>query len=421
MKTTALILLLAITGALYAQDTTTLFECYRQALENAPRLGDREFIQQIGELRVDQAKTNWYPTLDLNGKLSYQSDVVTVALADPGIPVEFPEVPHDQYGLNLDIKQTLYDGGITRQKKHYEQAKAAADLQQVEVDLYGLKTRVNQFYFAILVLQENRRNLGIHMDNLVTRQESMKTAIEHGILLDAELKVIDVEILRVRQSIVEVESRKQSYIKTLNVLCGTGFQEGIRLEIPEFGGYSSDQVNRPEYRLFELKDASMEAGKALVGKKRMPLLYAFGQTGYGNPGYNIMGGEWDLYYMVGAGVKWNIWDWNASNREKQVITSQQQMLQNQRETFDKEIESLKVQEEAKIEQYMKSMELEEQVLELQKEISKYAATKLSNGTITATEYITELNKESLARIKLATQRILLRQSITNFLTIQGNL
>jgi len=421
MKTTALILLLAISAALNAQDTTTLFECHRQALENAPRLGDRQFIQQIGELRVDQAKTNWYPTLDLNGKLSYQSDVVTVALTDPGIPVEFPEVPHDQYGLNLDIKQTLYDGGITRQKKHYEQAKAAADLQQVEVDLYGLKTRVNQFYFAILVLQENRRNLGVHMDNLVTRQESMKTAIEHGILLDAELKVIDVEILRVRQSIVEVESRKQSYINALNVLCGTGFQEGIRLEIPEFGGYSSDRVNRPEYRLFELKDASMEAGKTLAGKKRMPLLYAFGQTGYGNPGYNIMGGEWDHYYMVGAGLKWNIWDWNASNREKQVITNQQQMLQNQRETFDKEIQSLKVQEEAKIEQYMKSMELEEQVLELQKEISKHAATKLSNGTITATEYITELNKESLARIKLATQRILLRQSITNFLTIQGNL
>lgn len=421
MKTTALILFLAIAGALSAQDTTTLFECHRQALENAPRLGDREYIQQIGELKVDQAKTNWYPSLDLNGKVSYQSDVVTVALTDPGIPVEFPQVPHDQYGVNLDIKQTLYDGGITRQKKYYEQANAAADLQQVEVDLHGFKTRVNQFYFAILVMQENRRNLGIHMDNLVTRQESMKTAIENGILLDAELKVIDVEILKVRQSMVEVESRKQSYINALNVLCGTGFQEGIHLTIPELEEYSTEQVNRPEYRLFELKDASMEAGKALVGKKRMPILYAFGQTGYGKPGYNLMSNNWDFYYMVGAGLRWNIWDWNSTGKEKQVIDNQRQVLQNQRATFDMEIESLMVQEEAKIGQYRKTMELEEQVLELQKEISKHAATKLSNGTITATEYITELNKESLARISLATQRIMLRQSITNFLTIQGNL
>ncbi|MCK4751503.1 MAG: TolC family protein, partial [Bacteroidales bacterium] len=252
-------------------------------------------------------------------------------------------------------------------------------------------------------------------------QESMKTAIEHGILLDAELKVIEVEILRVRQSVVEVESRKQSYINALNVLCGSSFREGVQLEEPEFEKYTAEQVNRPEYRLFELKDASMEAGKALVGKKRMPVLYAFGQTGYGKPGYNLMSGDWDFYYMVGAGLKWNIWDWNSSNREKQVIANQQQMLHNQRATFDKEIESLRVQEEAKIEQYRKTMELEEQVLELQKEISEHAATKLSNGTITATDYIMELNKESLARITLATQRIQLRQSITNVLTIQGNL
>ncbi len=80
-----------------------------------------------------------------------------------------------------------------------------------------------------------------------------------------------------------------------------------------------------------------------------------------------------------------------------------------------------VEEEAKIEQYRQTMELEKQVLDLQREISKNAATKLSNGTITATDYITELNKESLARNKLATHRVMLTQSITNYLTIQGNL
>lgn len=421
MKTKAAILCILISGTLAAQDTITLFECHRQARENAPRLADSEFIRQIGELQVNQAKTNWYPTLDLNGKLSYQSDVVTVALTDPTIPVEFPEVPHDQYGLNLDVRQTLYDGGITRQKKQYEEAKAAADLQQLEVDLYGLKTRVNQYYFAILVLQENLRNLEIHMDNLLNRQEVMKSAIEQGIILESELKVIDVEILRIRQSMVDVESRKRSFINALNVLCGTGLREGVILVIPEFNEYSMERVNRPEYKLFELKDASMEAGKVLTGKKRMPLLYAFGQTGYGKPGYNMMSGEWDFYYMVGAGLKWNIWDWNRTGREKQVLENRQQMLRNQRATFDKEIESRLVQEEANMDRFRESMELEKQVLVLQKEISMHAANKLSNGTITATDYITELNKESLARINLATHHVRLQQSITNYLTIQGNL
>ena len=74
-----------------------------------------------------------------------------------------------------------------------------------------------------------------------------------------------------------------------------------------------------------------------------------------------------------------------------------------------------------MEQYRKSMELDEQVLTLQEEISEHAAVKLSNGTITTTDYITELNKESMARISLATHQVQLMQSIANYLTIQGNL
>lgn len=421
MRALVFILLFIAAGLLQAQDSISLFECHSMAVENAPRLSDRELIENIGELRNDQASSNWYPTLDFNGKISYQSDVVTVALTDPSIPASFPEVPHDQYGLNLDLRQNLYDGGKTKHLKELEVARTAADLQQVEVDLYGLKSRVNQYYFTILVLQENRLNLDIHMENLKARKESMRTAVEHGILLETEMNVVEVEILKIRQRILEVDSGKKALMDALNVLCGSDLGEDTRLQLPQLEALSADQLNRPEYILFDLKDASLEAGKELTGRKRMPVLYAFGQAGYGKPGYNMLSGEWDTYYMVGAGFKWNIWDWNTTGQEKQVIQNQQMMLQNQRETFTKEISSKLVQAEAKIEQYRQSMELEQQVLDLQGEIAKHAATKLSNGTITATDYITELNKESLARNKLATHRILLSQSYTNYLTIQGNL
>ena len=359
--------------------------------------------------------------MDLNGKMSYQSDVVTVSLSDAPFPVSFPEVPHDQYGLNLDIRQTLFDGGISRQKRQYEQAKTAADLQQVEADLYGLKSRVNHYFFAILVQQENLRNLGIQMETLASRLETVKTAVTEGILLETDLMVMEVEMLRIKQSMVDAETRKKSFLDALNLLCGTRYPEGTALALPEFTEYSREAENRPEQKLFELKDASLEAGKQLVSRKRMPVIYAFGQTGYGKPGYNMLSGEWDFYYMVGAGLKWNIWDWNSTGREKEAIFHQQQMLRNQRETFDREIESMLVVEQANIERYRKSMALEEQVLELRSGISRNAATQLSNGTITATDYVTELNKESLARISLATQGILLCQSVANYLTIQGNL
>lgn len=421
MRAIIFILLFASTLLLNAQEKITLFELHSQALENAPRLADREHIQEIGALKTDLAKSNWYPSLDLNGRLSYQSDVVTVTLTDPSIPVAFPQVSHDQYGLNLDLKQNLYDGGMTKQVKALENARTAADLQQLEVDLYGLKSRVNNYYFAILELQANRKNLEIHMENLESRQESMQTAIESGTLLKADMNVLDVELLKIQQSILEIDSRKQALLAALNVLCGTTLGPATELLLPDIEGYSMEEINRPEYKLFDLKEASLEAGKELTARKRMPVLYAFGQTGYGLPGYNMLSETWDFYYMVGAGLKWNIWDWNATGQEKQVIENRQMILRNQKATFTKEVASRLVQEEANIEQYRESMILERQVLELQVEISENAAARLSNGTITATDYVTELNKESLSRNRLAIQQIRLTQSITSYITIQGNL
>jgi len=421
MRAFALILLFTVSAVLNAQESISLFECHSQAIENAPRLADREHIQQIGQLRTDQAQTNWYPSLDLNGKMSYQSDVVTVTLANPSVPVAFPEVPHDQYGMNLDVRQNIYDGGKTKQVKELEAAKTAADLQQLEVDLYGLKARVNLYYFAILELQANGQNLNIHMESLEARQAALQIAIDNGTVLEVDMNVLDVEVLKIRQAVLEVDSRKVALIGALNVLCGTSLESGVVLILPDMDGYSAEEINRPEFKLFDLKDASLEAGKELTGRKRMPVLYAYGQTGYGKPGYNMLSESWDFYYMLGAGIKWNIWDWNATGHEKQVIEKQQMILKNQKTTFTRELSSQLVQEEAKIEQHRKSMALEEQVLELQGEISENAAARLSNGTITATDYVMELNKESLARNKLATHRIRLTQSITNYLTIQGNL
>jgi outer membrane protein TolC len=280
---------------------------------------------------------------------------------------------------------------------------------------------VNQYYFSILLLQENLKNLEVHLGDLLKKREVMQGAFEAGSILEEELKVIDVEILKIKQSLIEVETRKHSFLEVLGILCGEEFNLESVLERPDLEGLLEEEGARPEYLLFELKEASMEANKELIGKKRMPVLYAFGQTGYGKPGYNMLSGEWDFYYRVGAGISWKIWDWNSSSRERQLIENQQQMLLNQRDSFTQEQESRMIQERARMEQFRKSMEIEKEVLELRQEISRNATSKLANGTITATELVTELNKENLARISLETHQIQLLQAMVNYLTIQGTL
>lgn len=421
MRTGILIISVLLAGNLTAQQRLDLQLCQQLARENAPRLGDAELIRQMGELKLDQAGISWFPSLDLNGKATYQSDVVELALGDLPFELSMPEVPHDQYGVNLDVKQNIYDGGMSGKRKSYEEALTAADLQQVEVDLYGLKGKVNAYYFPVLILQENYRNLEIHMENLEAREESVRTAVENGAVLESELKVILVEKLKNHQRMLEVNSQKRALLDALEVLCGLELEDSVRLELPEFELSEPGDLNRPEHLFFDLKTASLEAGKELAGSKRMPVLYAFGQTGYGKPGYNMLSDDWDFYYMVGAGLKWNIWDWNSTKKDKQVLTYRQEVLQNRRQTFDQELESRLVQEAERMEQYRQTMEIEEEVLALQEEISASAANKLAHGTLTASDYITELNKESVARIRLVTNQIKLMQATASYLVIQGNL
>ena len=280
---------------------------------------------------------------------------------------------------------------------------------------------MNQLFFSTLLVQEHQADLDVQLDNLSSRREVMETGIEHGLFIATDLKLIDVEILKLKQAQITLEAWKSALMGMLKVMYGDEFPDNAILGKPHFNEPGSSKRIRPEYHWFELKNASLEAGKELVARKRMPVVYAFGQTGYGKPGYNLMNDQWDFYYMVGAGLRWNVWDWSQNRRERQVIEQQQQILTNSRATFDKGIRSLVVKEESNIMLYEKSEELDYQVLQLQKEIARQAATKLANGTITATEFLIEINKEHLARISLSTHQIQHLQSIVNYLTIQGKL
>ena len=421
MRIIILICLLGCFTICCAQDTLTLPQCHMLASEYAPRAKDKLEITSITDLKIQNAVTGWYPELNLNGKFSYQSDVVEVALVDPSIPVEFPVVPYDQYSLNLDIRQTVYDGGMTRRMKSYEDALSASELQQVEVDIYKLKEQVNAIFFSVLILQENRKNMELTMENLMEQESTVQSGLEHGILLESDLRVLQLEKLRLRQSLVELDAEQEALIKMLGTLIGTELSDDVLLQKPSLEPFEKKEGIRPEYKWFDLQSLTLDSGKDLAKSKRMPRIFAFGQAGYGKPGYNMLSGDWDLYYMVGAGIKWNIWDWNISKRERMILEHKQNSIKNRQATFEQALALQLHREASKIQQYEKTITIDKKMLELQKDITMEAASKMKNGTITMSDYLLELNKENMARIRVDTDRILLSRAKANYMTLKGTL
>ena len=91
----------------------------------------------------------------------------------------------DQYKATLDINQVIYDGGAIRHQRKVEESSSAADIQQVEVDLYKTKEQVNNAYFLLLSLQENRKLLNVTLDDIKDRENMVSSSVQNEVLTPA--------------------------------------------------------------------------------------------------------------------------------------------------------------------------------------------------------------------------------------------
>lgn len=410
-------MIIAVT--LQAQDTLNYRYCLEQAVANSPRLRDRQYIDQEGRLVLENIRTGWYPSLTINGKASYQSDVVSIEIDQPGLPLAFPAMPHEQFGINLDIRQTIYDGGYSRERNKLEQVSTNASLQKVNIDLHALKEQLTDLFFSILLLQENRNNLLLAIDDLHSRENVLQSAVQNGVAEETDLNIISVEILRLLQSVSEIDAARNGSLELLLTYIGYEPDMQVWLQIPYLEIKEDESLSRPELELFDLQTDLLDAGKNLAAARRFPVFFAFGQAGAGMPGYNMLNDQVDTYYMVGAGVHWNIWDWNYTKREKEILETRKNILMNSRETFTMILQAAMEREIEQMKHFHAALEMDEKMLRIRAEISSSASSKLDNGVLSATDYLQVLNDENRTRVNHTTHRIQLVKAMAKYNLLKG--
>ena len=195
-------------------------------------------------------------------------------------------------------------------------------------------------------------------------------------------------------------------IASLNELTKLDIENSDDLVEPELSIDNYDFVNnRPEYILFNKQQSQLVAMKSLAGSKRLPVLMAFGQLGYGRPGYDMLNDNFDDYYLIGARLHWKIWDWWKVKREKQIFDLQNEIILSQKETFDQNLKADLHQRIAGIEKYEKIIGSDEIIVKLQQNVVNTAENQFKNGTITSTNYLIEVNKTVSAKLNLEAHKL----------------
>lgn len=399
-----------------AQQTLSLENCYTLVNKNYPITKQTELLQQKSAFEIDALNKGKLPKIDLNGQATYQSAVT-------GLPISLPNVTplnKDQYRATLDVNQLLYNGGMIDANSKLKESQTKTQQQQVTVNLYQIKTKINQLYFSVLLVQERKAILLLKQEQLNAKIKEVKSGVKFGAILPASEKVLEAENLKIKQQLIEIQFDKKRFLENLSALTYSTIDENTILEQPIFVNENSKDSNRPELKLFDLQNEQIEVSKEVISKNNLPKINAFGQAGYGNPGLNMLDNSFQTFYMVGLKANWNVFDWNKSKTEKQALSISSAIISTEKETFLLN-NNLQLQEiENEISKTESVLKTDADIIDLREYVVKSADAQLKNGVITSSEYLVELTNLYESKTNQKLHAIQLALAKANYQVIKGN-
>jgi outer membrane protein TolC len=391
-----------------AQETISLDECLRLVQINYPLAKKTSLLSEQLELDIDAIKKDRLPKLDLNGQATYQSEVTSLGGQLINVTIDPPN--KDQYRTTLDANQLIYHGGLIDASIKAKETKAAIGKQEVEISLYGLKNRVNQLYFSLLLLQENQDLLQAKESQLTARLEEVQAGVKYGTLLSSSADALEVALIKIHQQNTELALSKLDLLQQLSLIIGTELQPQVLLQRPEVFPVIPDQTSkRPELLLFELQKSQVDLSSELLEKSKLPKISAFAQGGYGNPGLNMLDNTFNSFFMTGVKLNWNVFDWNKNRKERQSSQIDRSIVDTQKETFELNNGLELVNLQSEIDKMEELIRYDEQIIPRFEKMVKTAESQLKNGVITSSAYITEFTNLYEAKSNLAlhkTQKLL---------------
>lgn len=417
MKRIIALNVLFLPAVLFAQQQLSLEESYNYALKNNPLRNQADWLKEKSDAEISILEKGKLPKLDVNAQATYQSDVVHFPGSLPNMSIVPPN--KDQYRATVDVSQLIYKGSAIQAQTKLKEAELQTLQQQVEVGLYGLKYQVNQYYFNVLLKQEQAKLLELKKQQLQERLNEVKAAVKYGAALTSSEKILEAELLKLSQEQTQVDADRKKALEQLSQLLHLDVAKDLVLENPNLTVYKNEENLRPELKLFALQENQLTVSEAAIAKEVFPIVSGFAQAGYGNPGLNMLDNSFQDFYIVGIRLNWNIFDWGQNKQKKNIIRYNKEIVSTERENF---LLQTVINEQAAyndIIKYEGLLQKDDEIINLREEVLTSVTSQLKNGTIRSSEYIIELNNLFEAKIDKQLHEIQLSLSKANYNVIVG--
>lgn len=398
-----ILLTLSTLMLLGAHAQLTIERCQELARANYPLIRQYGLIEQSSKYTLDNLKHAWLPQVNLSAQATYQSetpsfpDQMKAMLATGGL--EMKGLAKDQYRVQLDVNQKIYDGGKASSERALTQAQDLEQKAQTDVDLYGLNKRVNDLFFGVLLLDDRIKQTDMTLEMLNGNLDKLQSHVRNGVATTADESQLRAEIMTVEQGKTTMEWNREAYKHMLEILIGE--QVGDRYLVrPSATEPATNVINRPELRLIDAKISTLNAREKSINASVLPVISAFGQAFYGYPGYNtfenMVNRKWSLNAMVGVRATWSLSSLYDRKNNLSKLTTARQQAELQRDVFllNTQLEASRDNDE--ISRLRELIASDATIVNLRRDVRLAEESKLRNGVIDIHRLVERITEESTA-------------------------
>ena len=420
MKKVFFTLLLFILTFFHVHAQLTLEQCQELAKENYPAIKKYGLLENSLEIDLSDINKSWLPSISLYGQGTIQNITPSFPKALENVlsqmGQEIKGLGKLQYKIGIDLAQPIWDGGASKAKRDLARSQDEMQKASLEVELYSLRQKVENIYFAILLTEEQINQSRLTLELLYANLSLLESMYKNGTAMRSDIDMVKAQALTLKQTISQAESSVTSYKNLLGIYLGVDISNKT-LVMPLASMPNSLNSERPELQLFESRLLTSESSRNFINVSLMPKIGLFAQAYYGYPGFDYFKSMMtrDLSFNILAGVKasWNIDSFYNKKNRLNKIDLDLRNIEIEREIFlfnsnlqtEKELDA--------IAGLKKVMEDDAEIIELRQNVRKAAESQLRNGIIDATALLSKITEENIARLSAKLHEIQYIQQIYN--------
>ena len=394
----------------------TLERCKQLARDNYPAVRQYDLIGQSARLTLDNAMKAWLPDVSVSG--------IGVGMTDVQKASPLGEMKNGVYGASVSVRQTVYDGGQIGAQRQLAQAQADVDRRTLDVQMDEVDERVEQLFFGVLQLDEQRAEVQLLQEQLALSEQSVRRWVQHGLASESDLDLVAVQQLEAEQQLLRIAALRRTYADMLGYFIGrspltVSEGEDLQLQRPTAEAESRFAPRLAEtsstLSLFSAQESLLDVQRKSLNSRLRPTVGLFLTGAYHN---RLMPIVRQSNLMAGVSVSWKFGALYTRKNDLALLAHRREQIGWQREAFLFNNGLQQREAYGEIASLRQQMRLDDHRVALQENILKQTRLTVEKGPDTVNELLRQTLSVSKARQQRSAHAMLLLQATCRLQLIQ---